>query len=115
MEQLNRIQIRGVVGGVKTQIINDRLMAKFTVATNYAYKNKEGVPVIETTWHNVTAFESKNNNGLDKIAKGSRIDVIGRLQIQKYEAADGMEKTFVDVLASKVMLLPDTDSFQYEF
>ena len=57
MEQINRIELLGVVGSVRQQRINDRKMAKFTMVTNRAYKNKEGEPVIETQWHNVTAFE----------------------------------------------------------
>ena len=69
MEQINKIELRGIVGSVRLQHINDKEMAKFTVVTNRAYKNKEGAPVIETQWHNVTAFEGKNVQDLDKIVK----------------------------------------------
>ena len=56
MEQLNRIELRGNVGNIKLQTVGDKLAARFTVATNYAYKDKDGSAVIETTWHNINAW-----------------------------------------------------------
>ena len=38
MEQLNRIEIRGVIGSLKLQTFSETVMARITVATNYAYK-----------------------------------------------------------------------------
>lgn len=69
MEQLNRIEIRGNVGNVRIQNVGGRNVARMTVATNLAYKAQDGCAVIETTWHNVTAFEGKEIHGLEKIEK----------------------------------------------
>lgn len=115
MEQLNRIEIRGVVGSVKFSVINERQMARFSVVTNYAYKDKEGVPVIESTWHNVVAFEGRNIKDLTKIERGSRIQVIGRLKISKYTGMDGIDKTTVEILAQRFALMDPNAEFQYEF
>ena len=60
MEQLNRIEIRGTVGNVKLQTFTDNEAAWFSVATNYAYKDKSGNAVIDTSWHNVVAREGRN-------------------------------------------------------
>ena len=49
MEQLNRIEIRGHVGNVNVVAVGDAKVAHFSLATNYAYKGKDGTPVIETT------------------------------------------------------------------
>ena len=59
MEQINKIELRGNVGNVKLQTVGNNENIRFSVATNYAYKDKEGRPVIETTWHNVTAWNGK--------------------------------------------------------
>ena len=67
MEQLNRIELRGVVGSIRTQTFSDNVMARMTVATNYAYKDREGAAVIDTSWHSVVAWEGKNVQGLSKI------------------------------------------------
>jgi single-strand DNA-binding protein len=114
MEQINKIELRGIVGSVRLQHINDKEMAKFTVVTNRAYKNKEGAPVIETQWHNVTAFEGKNVQDLDKIVKGCAVHLTGRLQVQRYNGIDGIERTAVDVICSRLTLLPSDTEMQYE-
>ena len=94
MEQLNKIEIRGNVGSVNILRVGNTRVAHFSVATNFAYKDRNGEPVIETTWHNVTAWEgNKGIPSLEMISKGFPIYVTGRLRIQKYIAGDGSEKT----------------------
>ncbi len=114
MEQINRIELLGIVGNVRFLHLGDKLMAKFTVVTNRAYKNKEGAPVIETTWHNVIAFEGKNVQDLDKIEKGKPVRLTGRLQVQRYTGVDGVEKTSVEVFCTKLTFIPDDTEIQYE-
>ena len=55
MEQLNRIEIKGYVGSVRTTIIGGKAMTRLSVATSCAYKSNDGSVIIETTWHNVVA------------------------------------------------------------
>ena len=114
MEQINKIALLGIVGSVRFQHINDKPMAKFTVVTNRAYKNKEGAPIIETQWHNVTAFEGKNVQDLDKIEKGRPIRLFGRLQVQRYTGMDGVERTSVDIICNRLIHLPENTEVQYE-
>ena len=114
MEQINRIELLGIVGNVRLQYINDRQMAKFTVVTNRAYKNKEGAPVIETQWHNVTAFEGKHIQDLDLLSKGCAVHLWGRLQIQRVTAEDGSDRTYVDVICSKLIHISDEEDVQFE-
>ncbi|MCR5326245.1 MAG: single-stranded DNA-binding protein [Bacteroidales bacterium] len=114
MEQINRIELVGIVGSVRIQHFGDKQMAKFTVVTNRAYKNREGVPVIEATWHNVAAFEGKYVQDIDKIEKGKPVKVQGRLQVQRYTGVDGIERTAVDVICSRLTVLPEDTEMQYE-
>jgi len=114
MEQINKVEILGIVGSVRLQTLSERQMAKFTVVTNRAYKNKEGAPVIETQWHNVTAFEGKYVQDLDRIEKGRAVHVLGRLQVQRYTGVDGSERTAVDIICSRLSILPSDEEIQYE-
>ena len=103
MEQLNKIEIRGNVGNVNILKVGNTRVAHFSVATNLAYKDRNGEPVIETTWHYVTAWEG--NKGIppfDIIEKGFPIYVSGRLRTQKYIAGDGSEKTSYDIIANTI-------------
>lgn len=114
MEQLNRIELRGNVGSVRLQAVGDKQVAKLTVATNYIYKGKDGEPVIETTWHNVTAWEGKNIANLNKVEKGDKVHILGRLRNQKFIGNDGVERTAYDVLAGKLEILDEDEYLQYE-
>ncbi|MGN0201389.1 MAG: single-stranded DNA-binding protein [Candidatus Cryptobacteroides sp.] len=102
MEQLNRIEIRGHVGNVNVVAVGEGRVAHFSVVTNFAYKSRNNEPVIETTWHNVTAWESKSIQDLGIIRKGQPIYVSGRFRIQKVSGNDGVEKSYNEVLASIV-------------
>ena len=113
MEQLNRLEIRGNVGNVNILKVGETRVAHFSVATNFAYKGRNGEPVMETTWHNVTAWEgNKGVPSLDIIAKGFPIYVVGRLRSQKYPANDGTEKTSMEVIASTVEPVDETVNTQ---
>ena len=114
MEQLNRIELRGNVGNVRVLTTAGRRMAKFTLATNYAYKDRGGNPVIETTWHNVVAWEGAQICPIEKIEKGAKIYVSGRVKIQKYVDANEIERVSYEVQASRVVPVDGDDMLQYE-
>lgn len=115
MEQLNRVELRGTVGNVRTQTVGERTVANFTLATNYAYKGKDGNAVIETTWHNVVAWEGKGICELKEIRKGDKLYVLGRFRTQKYVGADDQERISYEVNAMKVSKIECDDHFQYEY
>ena len=115
MEHLNRIDLRGVVGTVKTQIISGSKMSRFSVATSRAYKDKEGVAQIDTTWHNVVAWENDKIQDIDKLKTGAKVFVSGRLQSKKFVGQDGMEKTSFEVVALKLTVYESDEPLQYEF
>ena len=48
-QNINRVELQGIVGTSKVISIGDKKVVRFSLATNYVYKDKEGYPVIETT------------------------------------------------------------------
>lgn len=114
MEQLNRIELRGNVGNIRIQRISGVNVANFTVATNLAYRDKDGGAIIETTWHNVTAWESKDIPNLDKIEKGSKVHLVGRIRCQRYIGSDGIDRTTYEVVARTIELIDDNEILQYQ-
>lgn len=114
MEQLNRIELRGTVGSIRIQEISGANVANFTVATNLAYRDKDGCAIIETTWHNVTAWESKDIQDLDRIEKGSKVHLVGRIRNQRFCGSDGVERTMYEVVARTVELIDDQEVLQYQ-
>jgi single-strand DNA-binding protein len=112
MEHINRIELQGRVGNVRTNEYNGGRVANFSLVTELLYKNKEGAPISETTWHNIVSWEGKDTPSVSEITKGTPVYVSGRLRSVKYTNAEGAEKHFYEVLASKVKILKeDTESF----
>ena len=114
MEQLNKVELKGIVGSVRIQTYEESRMARIGLATNYAYKDREGTAVIDTSWHNVIAWEGRNIQGLEKIGKGTKLHVIGRLRYQNYTGVDGIDRVGTDILANQVQSIDDPSQMSYE-
>ena len=83
MEQLNRVELRGTVGSVYVKDFGNTRCVNFSVATNYCFKDREGCPVIETTWHRVIAWENQDTADAFRMKKGDSVHVLGRLRIDR--------------------------------
>ncbi|MCQ2181877.1 MAG: single-stranded DNA-binding protein [Bacteroidales bacterium] len=114
MEQLNRIELRGTVGSVRLQTYDDNVVARMSVATNVAYRDKDGSAVIETTWHNVSAWEGKEIRNLEKIEKGTKVYVQGRLRNTRFVGQDGIEHYSTDIQAYRIVIIESNEPLQYE-
>ena len=107
MEQLNKVELRGTVGSIRTSNVGGRMMAYFTIATNIIFKGKDGSVIIETTWTNCSAFESETTKDLERIEKGTKVSLIGRLRNQRYTCSDGTDRTQTDVLVKELHVIDD--------
>ena len=86
----------GFVGSVYVKDFGNTKATNFSLATNYAYKDKSGCPVIETTWFRIIAWDAP------QIKKGDAVHVLGRLRERRYTGADGIEQRLFEVIASSV-------------
>ena len=108
-QQLNRIELIGIIGNVVTRSISDNdMVANFSVATNYVYYYNNN-PIIETTWHNVVAFKSGKDINFDAIVKSGKIHVIGRVRQKLYVDINNEKRSSFEIVASTVEAVP-----QYE-
>jgi len=107
MEHLNRIELRGRVGTVRTNEVNGNKVANFSVVTEHLYKTRDGQAVSETTWFNVAAWNGKDMPDLEQIVKGMPIYVSGRIRTSRYTSADGIERQYYEILAQKVRFLAE--------
>ncbi|MBO8486419.1 MAG: single-stranded DNA-binding protein [Bacteroidetes bacterium] len=105
MEQLNRIELRGNVGNIRVSTVGTGQVARFSLATNFLYKNKDGEATVETTWHNIVAWSGKGMPEFEKIGKGSPVYVCGRLRSTKYTGNDGIERQGYEVIASRLSIV----------
>lgn len=105
MEQLNSVQLRGIVGNARIQDIGETQMIRFSVATDHAYKTSGGDMVVETTWHLVVAFKNDNMPDFSTIVRGVGVEVKGRLRNKRYTDANGIERTTTEILANSISLV----------
>lgn len=103
----NRVQLIGRLGQ-EPEIFSfedGNKMAKFSMATDDSYKDKEGNKVERTQWHNVVV-----RGGLTKIVenyvnKGQEIAIEGKLTNRSYQDNDGIKRFVTEVQCNELLLL----------
>lgn len=106
MEHINRIELAGRVGTIRLNEYGGQKVANFSVITELFFKRMDGSVISESTWHNVTAWEGPTVPDLTNLQKGAAVKISGRLRNSRYTSADGTEKTYIEVLASSLKILP---------
>jgi single-strand DNA-binding protein len=82
-----------------------RSLAKFTLATNESYKDKNGQWQENTQWHTVNAW-GKLADRIEKVLKkGQEVIVEGKLIHQNYETKSGEKRFSTIIEASEFLLL----------
>ena len=105
MEYINKVEIAGIIGNIKTMKVYNTTAIILTVATNEVFKRENDV-VVETTWHNVSYFSKPTDNlNMDKLIKGQGVHVKGRLKNHRFTDAQGIEHTSFDIVANNLELI----------
>ena len=79
--------------------------ARFSVATDEAYNDREGNRVDKTEWHNVVVFNKQAENCQAFLTKGSLVYVEGSLQTRKWEDKEGQTRYMTEIRAQRVQFL----------
>ncbi|PIQ09337.1 MAG: single-stranded DNA-binding protein [Ignavibacteriales bacterium CG18_big_fil_WC_8_21_14_2_50_31_20] len=103
---LNKAQLIGIIGrDAETSFTTSNLaVTKFSMATTHSRKTKDGNWENETTWHNITAF-GLNDFLKDKLKKGAKVYVEGRIDHNSYEK-DGQTKYFTSIITDFNGIIP---------
>jgi len=83
----------------------DNKVAKFSVATNEAYKRKNGEWVENTQWHNVVAWGKLAELSEKLLKKGSEIVLEGKLVNDEYETKEGEKRYQTEISLREFMVL----------
>lgn len=100
-ESLNRVELKGRIGTVRLTKLSETSVARLSVATNFAYRDSAGTPIVETCWHSILLWEGKaaSRETIESLAKGDAVHVIGRIRMQRYTDADGIERAQSEIIA----------------
>jgi single-strand DNA-binding protein len=77
---------------------------EFSIACNEGYTTPTGDRKEKTTWFNCVAFDSTGEFCYQYLRKGSKVFILGKLDIRKYEAKDGTEKISTKVIITQINL-----------
>lgn len=99
-EFLNRVELKGIVAQVKTTPVGDNINIRLAVVTQCAARDNKGNWTVENTWFNVTAFTKNVSVETDKLQKGTKVHITGRLRAKKYVDSTGQEKFMYEIVAS---------------
>ena len=61
-QYINRVELQGIVGTSRVSDLGEKKVVNFSLATNYAFKDRQGSSLIETTWHNCTSLADKEDD-----------------------------------------------------
>jgi single-stranded DNA-binding protein len=103
---INRVELQGRVGTVRMSPGIGSIVANFSLVTEHPIISAEGCHLVESTWHNVAAFEG-GEVSLEGLTRGAMVHLTGRLRIAKYTSVDGTERTFTEVLADSLRVTND--------
>ena len=111
MQYINKIEIKGRIGMVRSQEIHGKKVANFSVVTEFLCKLPDGTMCSEATWHQTVAWEGKSiDPKIFSAFKGNAVHIVGRVRQNKYTAADGTDRIFQEIIASEVKLLNEEQS-----
>lgn len=108
MDGFNQVTLIGSVGNdAEVKFLKETSqVAKFSVATNRSYKDKDGNKKTQTEWHNVEVWNEKAKFAGNYVKKGSLVLIVGELRYEKFEDKDGKPQIRAKVQADKIQLLP---------
>ena len=107
MEYLNKAEIIGVVGQVHITKVADSETAQFSVLTEDVYRSKDGCTVVNCTWFSIRVWKGPGIVDLQRIEKGAKVHVIGRLRSQRYIDSNGSDRQTWEIVASELKIVEE--------
>ena len=92
----------------KTKKSDDTIVGRFTLAVNEGYGDNK-----KTTFIPVTIFNKTVENLEEYLIKGTKVNVVGRLDINNVETEEGY-KTYISVISNEIQLLKVADTQETE-
>lgn len=83
---------------------NGSVVAKFSVATNENYKDKNGEWQTQTEWHDVVVWRHLAERAERDFKKGKLVYIEGKLTHRKYQDKDGNDRYITEIVANNIRL-----------
>ena len=91
------------------------VVAKFSVATNESYKDKQGEWQNLTEWHNITAWRALAERAERSLKKGMMVYIEGKLTTRKWQDKDGNDRYTTEIVAQTLRSLERREKSEDSF
>src|ERR687885_460068 len=82
-----------------------RPVTRFSLAATTRRRERDGEWADHTEWFGVTVFGRQAETIAERVTKGTRVYVEGRLESRQYDTANGGKGFALDVIANEVLVL----------
>ena len=102
----NKVQLIGRLGQDPEIITfeDGGKMAKFSLATDESYKDKNGQKVERTFWHSIVMKNGLVNVVENYVTKGQEIAIEGRLTNRSWDDKDGNKRYSTEVVVNELLM-----------
>ena len=109
---INKVTLIGNLGRDPEvrRLENGAVVAKFSVATNENYKDKNGEWQKATEWHDVVVWRQLAERAERDLKKGMMVYVEGKLTHRKYTDKNNIERYTTEIVANTFRMLERRDS-----
>jgi len=80
-------------------------VAKFSLATDESYKDRNGEQQKKTEWHNIVAWQKLAEICGEYLTKGKLVYIEGRIQSRQWEDQDKNKRTAYEIVAQRMQML----------
>ena len=103
----NNVQLVGRLGAnPEVKVLNNgSKLARFTIAVNNTYTNKQGEKVTDVQWHNITAWGAVAGVVEKLLHKGTQVTIDGKLNARSYVNREGIKVNTTDVVVNEVFVM----------
>jgi single-strand DNA-binding protein len=104
---LNKVQLIGNLGKDPEvrHLENGTAVARFSLATNERWKDKEGNLQEATEWHNIIAWRATAEFSEKYLKKGAKVYLEGKLQTRSWQPESGETRYTTEIVADRIVLL----------
>lgn len=105
----NKVSLIGRLGAAPefTKFENGRQLAKFSLATNDNYKDKNGQWHERTDWHMINVWGKLAERMNNDLQKGTEVLIEGKIAYQNYETKTGEKKFLTVIEASDYLMIKE--------
>lgn len=104
---INKVILVGRVGKDPEvrHLDNNMVVARFTLATNESYKNKNGEKITNTEWHNIVVWRALAEIAGKYVRKGTMLYVEGKIRTRSWDDKDGNKRYTTEIDADNFQML----------